>query len=212
MHTFYLALAVGLVLPTATLAATLNVNSTADQLIAGNGQCTLREAVINANGDSDTTAGDCAAGSGADLINVPAGTYTLVIHLDITSDLTLRGAGAAITALVQDSSDTVVAVGSGNVVIERLSVRIRTPTGLRRPITPGDDQSRGETLGRTGSEDRRRQVVGRQRSLPKSCVFSRRTSLGEGSVEGAVADAVHALGFARERPPLRHCLGLGPDP
>jgi CSLREA domain-containing protein len=55
------------------------VNSTADELIASNGQCTLREAVINANGDADTTGGDCPAGSGADLINVPAGTYVLAI-------------------------------------------------------------------------------------------------------------------------------------
>ena len=101
MHTFSFALAVGLVLPTATLAATLDVNSTADQLIAGNGQCTLREAIINANGDSDTTAGDCTAGSGADLINVPAGTYVLTGgYLLINSDLTLRGAGAATTAIV----------------------------------------------------------------------------------------------------------------
>ncbi len=112
-----------LALPTAALAATLNVNSTADELIAGNGQCTLREAIINANGDTDTTAGDCPAGSGADLINVPADTYELVIpSTDITSDLTLRGAGAAMTALVQSNEDRVVYVRSGNVVIERLSV------------------------------------------------------------------------------------------
>src|SRR3990172_5132108 len=113
MRESLLALATGLVLPTVVLGATLNVNSTADTLVAGDGQCTLREAILNANGDSDTTAGDCAAGSGADLINVPAGTYTLAIpgpdsenasatgDLDITGDLTLRGAGAAMTALVQ---------------------------------------------------------------------------------------------------------------
>lgn len=120
-------------LPATALAATLNVNSTADELIAGNGQCTLREAITNANGDSDTTAGDCAARSGADLINVPSGTYTLTIpgalenagatgDLDVRSDLTLRGAGAAMTALVQTTSDIMVEVLRGNVVIERLRV------------------------------------------------------------------------------------------
>jgi len=110
-----------LALPAAALAATLNVNSTADELIAGNGQCTLREAIINANGDGDDTAGDCPAGSGADLINVPAGTYETG-DLDITSDLTLRGAGAAITALVQGTSGVVVQVLGGNAVVERLRV------------------------------------------------------------------------------------------
>lgn len=122
MRDFVIALAAGLALPAAAFSATLNVNSTADELIAGNGQCTLREAIINANGDSDTTAGDCAAGSGADLINVPAGTYVLTGgYLLINSDLTLRGAGAAITALVQTFS-RVVGVLGGNVVIERLRV------------------------------------------------------------------------------------------
>jgi hypothetical protein len=53
----------------------LNVNSTSSAYVAGDGLCTLYEAVDNANSDGDGTAGDCAAGSGADLINVPAGTY-----------------------------------------------------------------------------------------------------------------------------------------
>ncbi len=60
-------------------AATITVNSTADNLTAGDGNCTLREAIMNANSDSDTTGGDCSAGNGADTIDVPAGIYTLSI-------------------------------------------------------------------------------------------------------------------------------------
>ncbi len=50
-------------------AAIIEVNSTADTMTASDGECTLREAIINANNDSDGTGGDCTAGSGADTIN-----------------------------------------------------------------------------------------------------------------------------------------------
>ena len=50
-------------------AATITVNSTAD-VIANDGECTLREAITAANTDmvSGAMAGECAAGSGADTI------------------------------------------------------------------------------------------------------------------------------------------------
>jgi len=86
-------------------AATITVNTAVDNLTSGDGSCTLREAIRNANSDSDTTGGDCAAGSGADTIDVPMGVYTLAIagkneqaaatgDLDITDDLTIVGVGA----------------------------------------------------------------------------------------------------------------------
>lgn len=49
-------------------ASTITVNSTADNLTAGDGNCTLREAMTNSNADSDSTSGDCTAGSGDDTI------------------------------------------------------------------------------------------------------------------------------------------------
>lgn len=58
-------------------AATITVTSLGDTLI-NNGGCTLREAVINAN-DNAATWPDCAAGSGADTIKLPAGTITMNI-------------------------------------------------------------------------------------------------------------------------------------
>ncbi len=86
--------------PPAAEAANLSVNDTSDSLVAGDGKCTLREAIINANSDTDSTGGDCAAGSGVDVIALPMGTYTLAItgtgeddaftgDLDITDDLTI---------------------------------------------------------------------------------------------------------------------------
>lgn len=86
-------------------ASTINVNSLGDAL-ATDGACTIREAIINANNDAATWP-DCAAGSGSDTINLPAGTITLNIpnspspfttedlcltgDLDITSSLTING-------------------------------------------------------------------------------------------------------------------------
>ena len=98
-----LGVLVALALPGTVLATTLNVNSTADTLVAGDGQCTLREAIINANGDSDNTAGDCAAGSGPDTILLPAGHYTLHDGLSVTAPLRLLGLSAGSTVLQLDS-------------------------------------------------------------------------------------------------------------
>jgi len=79
---------------------TITVNSTDDSL-AVDGNCTLREAIIAANTDAAVDA--CPAGSGADVVVVPAGTYTLTLigadedaaatgDLDVTADLEIDGA------------------------------------------------------------------------------------------------------------------------
>ena len=62
-----LALSVGIT--QVARATTLTVNSTAD-IVADDGQCTLREAVFAANTDlaSGEMPGECPAGSGADTI------------------------------------------------------------------------------------------------------------------------------------------------
>ena len=67
---------------TTNLRATSNiitVNNTTDPAsTSGNGFCTLREAINNANATSDTSGGDCAAGTGTDTINFSvSGTITL---------------------------------------------------------------------------------------------------------------------------------------
>lgn len=104
-------------------AASLIVTTTADPNPSGDGLCSLREAIYNANADLDITNGDCAAGSGADIITfsvtgiisltqVPA-TLTHALPT-ITTPVTLIGPGAAnLTIRVHANSVGVFAVGPG---------------------------------------------------------------------------------------------------
>ncbi|MCA9955524.1 MAG: CSLREA domain-containing protein, partial [Anaerolineales bacterium] len=82
-------------------ADTITVDTTADE-VNTNGNCSLREAILSANGD--TAVDSCTAGSGADVITLPPGTYTLSLagagenaaqtgDLDITADVTINGGG-----------------------------------------------------------------------------------------------------------------------
>ncbi len=88
-------------------AASITVNTTTDELNT-DGDCSLREAIRAANTDLAVDA--CTAGLGTDTITVPAGTYTLTIagigenvaatgDLDITSNITINGAGAGSTII-----------------------------------------------------------------------------------------------------------------
>lgn len=80
--------------------------TTFDPNIAADGQCSLIEAIVNANNDAATHA-DCAAGSGPDVIELAPGTYTLtqVYYVDfganglpaVTSVITINGHGATLT-------------------------------------------------------------------------------------------------------------------
>jgi CSLREA domain-containing protein len=118
-------------------AGAIDVNTTADNLTAGDGHCTLREAVMNANANSDTTGGDCAAGAGADTINLPAGTYSLTLtganeEANATGDLdfrdgaftTVQGISAASTILDGNATDRIFQVQKGgNAVLNDLTLR-----------------------------------------------------------------------------------------
>lgn len=107
--------------------ATIAVNGLGDTL-NNDGVCTIREAIVNANNDAATWV-DCAAGSGADTINLPAGTITLSIantpdpfsfedfaargDLDILTDMTINGNaggttinGAALDRIFDVNPDT----------------------------------------------------------------------------------------------------------
>ena len=88
-------------------AATITVNSTGGDATGADGNCTLREAINNAESDSDTTGGDCLAGSGADIIDLGFSlTYTLdeVDNINsggnglplITTDITINGNGSTV--------------------------------------------------------------------------------------------------------------------
>jgi hypothetical protein len=79
-----------LALPSSTFAANIVVNDGFDFPASGSGKCTLREAIMNANTNSDTSLGNCAAGSGADTItfetNFPFGIVGL-FSITLTSML-----------------------------------------------------------------------------------------------------------------------------
>ncbi len=70
-------------------AATITVNTDADNTTAGDGVCTLREAINNSNGDVDTTSSDCTPGAGADTIvfDLPGATrITVATELPAITD------------------------------------------------------------------------------------------------------------------------------
>ncbi|KAB2968587.1 MAG: hypothetical protein F9K18_02590 [Thermoanaerobaculia bacterium] len=124
-------------------AATIHVNSTADQ-IADSGACSVREAIIaaNTNAPSGATAGECTSGSSAstDVIVIPAGTYALTLagleesyettttigDLDATQSVTITGAGRDLTIIDGAGLDARVlhVVGtSGVFTISKLTIR-----------------------------------------------------------------------------------------
>ena len=127
-----LTLMLALMLPGASpvRAASITVTTTADELNA-DGDCSLREAIHAAN--TDTAVDACPAGSGADTITVPAGTYTLTIsHLFIKTNLTINGSGMGSTIIEQlNPNFRVIDIGNGNppvgpvpvVSISRLTVK-----------------------------------------------------------------------------------------
>ena len=91
-------LGAGLVVPQAAAQATITVNSTADNTTGSDGECTLREAIINANAIVDMSGGDCMAGtnSGTDTIEFDLGAGPYIITPgstlpDITSPLIIDG-------------------------------------------------------------------------------------------------------------------------
>ena len=85
----------------ASQAATLTVTTTLSGTATGDGECSLAEAITNANDDAATFA-DCSAGAGADTIELPAGqTIGLTSALpELTTDVTIDGRGATITRAI----------------------------------------------------------------------------------------------------------------
>jgi len=128
--------AIALAVPQLSSAATIQVDSVVD-VLADDGVCTLREAVIAANSDaaSGAAAGECVAGPGADVIQVSAGTYVLAIpgaaedaavtgDLDLRTDMEIAGVGAAATIVDAADLDRVFQVHAGAAVeIRDLTIR-----------------------------------------------------------------------------------------
>lgn len=101
------------------LAANLTVNSLNDAVMPGDRLCTLREAVGNATTNTDTTAGDCPAGLGADKISFNiSGLIDLTSPLVFTASepLMLDGAGQRVT-LNGNNSVQIIRVNPSAVLI-----------------------------------------------------------------------------------------------
>ncbi|HEV2815211.1 MAG TPA: CSLREA domain-containing protein, partial [Solirubrobacteraceae bacterium] len=133
------AFTASLLAASAAPAATITVGTVGDT-VAADGVCSLREAISAAN--EDTAGGGCVAGSGADRVVIPAGTYTLTRagsatendnvtdDLDVYNAVTLDGAGAATTTITTNQTNRIVHVAFGLVTIEGVTITGgRTPNG-----------------------------------------------------------------------------------
>jgi CSLREA domain-containing protein len=125
------------VLAASAYAATITINTAVDDT-TGNGNCTLREAVIAANTNANVDGCIGAGAYGADTINLPAGTYTFAVggqdeipfspsaasgDLDVSESLTIQGAGAATTVIDGNDLDKIFQIHSGTVTINDVTVR-----------------------------------------------------------------------------------------
>jgi hypothetical protein len=145
------------VLEDRTAPAVLTVTTPLDLLNGGDGVLSLREAIIDAN-----------ATPGADTIVVPAGTYMLTLagtnedaaatgDLDITADLTIRGAGAGRTIIDASSlGDRVFDVHGGTVTISGVKIQNGASTaggGIfnRGTLTVQDSTLSGNSVVDSGS-------------------------------------------------------------
>lgn len=113
-------------------ADTITVTTTADE-VNNDGDCSLREAILAANGD--TAVDNCSVGSGADVITLPPGTYTLSLagagedaaqtgDLDLTANVTINGGGMNNSIIDGAGADRIFEVHTAaQVTINDLTVR-----------------------------------------------------------------------------------------
>ena len=117
-------------------AASITVNSYTD-VVADDGQCALREAITAANMDtaSGSMPGECPAGSGADVVNVPGGTIYFLSEGEILifSDMEIIGEGRNSTVIdAAGTSNIFYQTGSPNsFTIRDLSLRNSAGTALQ---------------------------------------------------------------------------------
>jgi len=120
-----------LALAQAAPAATITVNTNIPK-IAGDGLCSLVEAIINANNDAATHA-DCLPGSGTDTIALPAASVHAVTGIYdtvygsrlpvITSQIIIQGNGARITVKKSKTPIRLITVTtSGDLTLDHITL------------------------------------------------------------------------------------------
>ena len=104
-------------------AGNITVDSLADT-VANDSACTLREAITNANNDDQSGSADCASGSGADTITLSvSGTITLGSTLpEITSEMTIDGAGQSVTVSGDNAYRVMLINASGTLNLNALTI------------------------------------------------------------------------------------------
>ena len=120
--TFALVCALG---GTPALANNITVNNLADITSPGDGICSLREAITNANNNSEATIGDCQAGTGTDTISFSVGgTIILKNTLSITdaAGLTLDGVGRSVTLSGNNAVRVLLVNPGANLTVTDLTV------------------------------------------------------------------------------------------
>jgi len=163
--------------PGVAQAATITVDVTNDELNS-DADCSLREAIQAAN--TDTAVSGCAAGSGADTITVPSGTYRLrrvganengnaTGDLDVLGDVTILGAPGMLTVIDGNATDRVLHVRVGTVVLEDVVIQNglvpQTATGasctnqLDCDVTAGNGGYGGGILTDGGTSTTLRRVI-----------------------------------------------------
>jgi len=106
----------------------ITVNSNLDTTTSGDGACTLREAIANANADGDISGGDCAPGSGDDTIRFSPALIGQTITLSgtelfINSNVTIAGPGASQLAISGNNASRVFYIAGGTVTISGITIR-----------------------------------------------------------------------------------------
>ena len=113
-------------------AATITVNTTIPKINSADGLCSLIEAIVNANDDAATHP-DCAAGSGADIIQLAAASIHTVTNKytnyfgasglpTITSQITIEGNGGKIAGKKGASFRLFAVESSGDLTLHNITV------------------------------------------------------------------------------------------
>jgi CSLREA domain-containing protein len=108
-------------------AATITVNTTADNLTGADGWCTLREAIANVNAATDTTAGDCASGTGAGdtltfNLKLPAKIKLVLGELVVQHDVDISGPTAGLLRVNGAHASRIFRIAGATVVVSDLII------------------------------------------------------------------------------------------
>lgn len=115
--TLLLLVTLALLYPAPAGAAGITVTTASDS-IANDGECSLREAIINANNNNQSGSTECVAGSGDDTITF-AGDYTITLTAALPSlngTLTIDGSGRSVTVSGNNAWPIFQIPGSGRII------------------------------------------------------------------------------------------------